>query len=498
MSSSPTEHDLSPPAVGAPSRAAPGTPPLGTVIDNYQLLREVGRGGMGVVFEALHVHLGSTWAVKLLKREWAADPERMKRFDLECRALGRLRNRHIILATNSGLHGGAPYLVMELLKGETLAELLRRGPLVPARALALTRQICQGLAAAHATGTVHRDLKPENLMLVQEEGAEVVKILDFGIAKVTTGISEHLTQTDAVVGTPFYMAPEQVKGSVPVDERTDLYALGVVLYELLSGKRPHRQGMPDLLLAIRDEPPASLALECPGLPAELVALVESALSKDPLARPQSALAFAEALARMQTDPTLPALPAARADGAVTRESAPVTEGPPRVRARAGTVRPGDAGARAGATPREPPAVASNTKRRLGMAGLVAVALSVSALARHASTSGEPPTPREVGSVPAHATVREAPPPVEAKLRAAPPAPSPLGGGTAPARPTSASPRSEATGRPRGRPPVGPPHLVASSVQPVASSAWATGTADFTPKSAPSATSLQLPLSRNPY
>jgi serine/threonine protein kinase len=273
---------------------------VGQVIaGKYRLERLLGRGGMGKVYEARHVVVGRRFAVKLLHADVAKGSSALSRFEREARAAGSLESRHIAAVVDFATTAeGHPFLVMEYLTGVNLAQLLlAEGPLAVPRCVELLQQVCRGLEAAHQAGIVHRDLKPDNLLVTKnDDGSELVKILDFGIAKLAGEPSAALTRSGAVLGTPFYMAPEQARGEKSVDFRVDLYALGVIAYELLSGKKPHPGDSYNAILAHiltqRVEPLAALR---PGLPAALVALIEAAMAPEPAARPSSAAAWAGAL-----------------------------------------------------------------------------------------------------------------------------------------------------------------------------------------------------------
>jgi len=210
---------------------APG-PRLGP----YEIVSRVGEGGMGVVYRARDDRLGRDVAVKVIPPELASDKERLRRFQIEARAAGQLNHPNIVIIHDLGTSEGAPYIVSEMLEGETLRPPLERGPLPARRALVLAVQIAQGLASAHAAGIVHRDLKPENLFL-NKNG--VLKILDFGIAKLfqsdgaavgeeTASVIPGLTRTGTILGTASYMAPEQIREQA-IDQRTDLFAFGAIL-----------------------------------------------------------------------------------------------------------------------------------------------------------------------------------------------------------------------------------------------------------------------------
>ncbi|MBK8216950.1 MAG: serine/threonine protein kinase [Myxococcales bacterium] len=262
---------------------------VGTVIDSrYVLERPLGEGGMGIVYVGRHVSLDKRVAVKVLKRELAEEREMVDRFFNEARAASSIGSPHIVDVADFGmLADGAAYFVMELLDGRSLGELLDAEKVLPeAKAIDVARQIANGLGAAHAAGIVHRDLKPDNVMLVSR-GAQrdFVKILDFGIAKVSTAATR-LTRTGSVFGTPHYMSPEQAAG-LSVDNRCDIYALGVILYEMTCGKVPFDA---DTYMGILTQhmykapaPPRTLPLPRPVSPG-LEAIIMKSLSKRPAER----------------------------------------------------------------------------------------------------------------------------------------------------------------------------------------------------------------------
>lgn len=271
---------------------------LGSVLDGkYELVRLLGRGGMGEVYEARHCQIGRRVALKFLLPDAARDERLVARFRVEARAAGSLAHENISAVYDVGCADGVHYLVMDYLDGADCArELASARVFSVSRAAEVGLQVCRGLASAHAHGIVHRDLKPANLFLCQRaDGSELVKILDFGIAKLRVdGASLLATDTGATMGTPYYMSPEQARGDDGIDARTDLYALGVILYELLSGRRPIRGDMPlQVLHRILTETPKPLSRLRPELPPKLCAIVHRALAK---ARDER-FASAEELAR---------------------------------------------------------------------------------------------------------------------------------------------------------------------------------------------------------
>jgi len=254
---------------------------------------------MGAVYEALDERLNRRVAVKFLRGDYSTDRRMLRRFEQEARAACSVRSDHIIDITDVGESAdGSPYLVMDLLDGSDLRAVLRsqRRLSVP-RAAALCVQICRGLATVHARGIVHRDLKPENLFVTPHgDGAEHVTILDFGVAKLVEAEAlSCATMTGSVLGTPCYMAPEQVRGVRIVDHRTDLYAVGVILYECLGGSTPLAGERSAVMYQIVHEPAPPLEDLRPELPATLVGLIARAMAKDPADRPGSATELALAL-----------------------------------------------------------------------------------------------------------------------------------------------------------------------------------------------------------
>ena len=271
----------------------------GSLLGPYRIISPLGAGGMGEVFRALDTRLDREVAVKVLPAALAQDADRLRRFEQEARAVAALSHPNILAVFDVGTDDGQPYLVTELLEGQSLQERLEQGPLSPRRASDVALQVAQGLAAAHGDGIVHRDLKPGNVFITRDNR---VKILDFGLAKPTAPargaaeltVSTPMTSPGSILGTVGYMAPEQVRGQ-PADARTDIFSFGVVLYEMLCGRAPFRRdSAPETMTAILREDPPELAGSVDGLPPSLDRIVRRCLEKDPDRRFQSAsdLAFA--------------------------------------------------------------------------------------------------------------------------------------------------------------------------------------------------------------
>jgi serine/threonine-protein kinase len=254
----------------------------------YRVERVLGVGGMGVVVSALHIQLDERVALKFLLPEALSNPEAVARFAREARAAVKIKSVHVARVSDVGtLETGAPYMVMEFLQGQDLSQLLReRGPVPYPDAVDFVLQACEALAEAHALGIVHRDLKPANLfMIIAADGAPCIKVLDFGISKVTSpGSSDPdygMTKTQAIMGSPLYMSPEQMTSSRGVDGRSDIWAMGTILFELVCGRPPFLgETMPQLCGMILQEPPPSPRQLRPDVPEGLEAAILRCLEKD--------------------------------------------------------------------------------------------------------------------------------------------------------------------------------------------------------------------------
>jgi serine/threonine-protein kinase len=276
-------------------------------IGRYKILGELGRGAMGIVYRAQDPALDRVVALKTISLADDAEgrEEYQKRFFLEAKAAGKLTHPSIVTTYDFGEQGGVPYLAMELLEGTDLRTRLKEGALAPTEAVYVARQVAEGLGFAHERGIVHRDVKPGNIMLLERGRA---KIMDFGLARMRA--ADHKTVTGMVLGTPKYMSPEQVAGS-PVDQRSDLFSLGIVLFEMLTGARLF--GAEDMTQIMHNvtyqehEPPTRLK---PELPAMLDFVVARALKKDPASRYQDAAEFAADLSTCLTELRARGAPAA--------------------------------------------------------------------------------------------------------------------------------------------------------------------------------------------
>jgi len=270
----------------------------------YRVERVLGRGGMGVVIAARHLLLDELVAIKFLLPEALQSAEAVARFEREARAAVKIKSEHVARVTDvARLENGAPYMVMELLRGRDLATLLReQGPLPLADVADYLLQAGEAIAEAHGLGIVHRDLKPPNLFLTQRaDGSACVKVLDFGISKLTAASAsadQVMTSTQAVMGSPLYMSPEQLLSARDVDLRTDIWALGVICFELLTGKLPFEgETLPRLCMSINLAPPKSVRSYRPDLPSEVDDMLLRCLSKDPAKRFGNVAAFAAELVK---------------------------------------------------------------------------------------------------------------------------------------------------------------------------------------------------------
>jgi serine/threonine-protein kinase len=293
--------------VEAPSGDAPASPPvqIGEILaGKYRVERLLGVGAMGVVVAAMHVDLHEIRAIKLMLPSMLGDVEGVERFLREARAVSKLRSRHVATVFDVGrLASGAPYIVMEHLEGSDLKSVLsERGVLSPGEAATFVSEACEALSEAHAAGIIHRDIKPANLFVVTRRGAPPsIKLLDFGIAKMASGpggqAAMEITKTQEILGTPLYMAPEQMRSMRNADARSDVWSLGVILYRALTGRLPFEgETLTEVCVAVLSDTPPRPSTLRPDLPRGLEAVILGCLEKDPSKRIAGAAELATALA----------------------------------------------------------------------------------------------------------------------------------------------------------------------------------------------------------
>jgi serine/threonine-protein kinase len=305
-------------------------PSTGPIAGKYRLVRMLGRGGMGSVWEASHVTLGTRFAIKFIEAQYAGNEELRRRFRNEAIAAARLQSRHVVQVLDHGCTDeGEPYIVMEMLQGQSLRDRLETGGrLSLADTARVVDQVARALTRAHASGIVHRDLKPENIFLAREPDSDqdVVKVVDFGIAKLLPSAPGETsgTRSGMILGTWSYMSPEQARGLRSVDQRSDLWSLGVVAYRCVVGELPFDAPVPaDVFIAIVTGTPPAPSRRVPDLPAAFDAWFARAVAKDPESRFQSAAEMSLALAeiagvRLSREPGAASLQPPRASAASAR------------------------------------------------------------------------------------------------------------------------------------------------------------------------------------
>jgi serine/threonine-protein kinase len=408
-------------------------PLIGRTLDGrYEVLGRLGEGGVGVVYRGRQVQLNRFVAIKVLHPHVAASPEWRRRFEREATALSALAHPNVVPVTDSGIDRGVPYLVMELLQGKTLAELIKEvpGPLPLARALDIARQTLRGVAFAHGKGIVHRDLKPANVFLqALPDQADHVRLLDFGMAKFLDGSGarsdDTVTRVGAVFGTAAYMAPEQVKAAA-VDARTDVYAAGVLLFELLAGRRPFvSESREGYMGAHLTEPVPSLVKVRPKLPAapSFQAVIDRAMAKKPAARFKDAAAMLTALEAVIAKLPPAALRVGRAEARKKPAPSPRSEAPARSRFWAGAILLVTLAAGI--------AVVATVLRREGRSGDTAARPAKPPPSPSAAPSPPPPSlpppppPAKPAPAPEPPPTPEVPPPPTVAVPAPPPKPEPV-------------------------------------------------------------------------
>lgn len=286
----------------------------GQIIDDkYQILRLLGTGGMGAVYEGENLRIKRRVAIKVLHASVSSAADNVARFEREAQAAGRIGSEHICEVLDLGvLADGARYMVMEYLDGETLSQRIKKnGRLGPPQIIPLMAQVLDALDAAHAAGIIHRDLKPDNIFILPSKAGrtDFIKILDFGVSKFSqlSGEEMNVTRAGAVVGTPYYMSPEQARGMAQVDARSDIYALGVVLYQATTGQVPFRaETFNELLFKIALELPPPPQQFVPDLDPEFAAIIQRAMAREQVHRFQSCAEFKEALLAWQAARAAPA------------------------------------------------------------------------------------------------------------------------------------------------------------------------------------------------
>jgi serine/threonine protein kinase len=377
------------------------------VSPNVRLERPLGAGGMGSVWVAEHTTLKTRVVVKLMRPELARDPETLSRFSREAAAAANVKSPHVVSVLDHGVApDGSPFITMELLEGEDLGARLGRGPIAPDEAATIMSQVCKALGRAHDRGIVHRDVKPQNIFLCSGFGETFVKVLDFGIAKAGGDLQAGLdtTSTGSVMGTPFYMSPEQALGQKTIDFRTDVWACGVLGFEMLTGRKPFLgETVGALAVAICTKPLPLPSQIHPALGASIDGWFQRACAREPPARFSSVKELADAFAAALSGPT--SLGLARTVPSVPPQAIPslgsTTTGP--------TSR--GAGSHSGPPPKSSP-IAGIIAVAIGLAflagGVVIYKMRPVPVAAHAPLAPMPtPTPTRAASAPATTDSTEA-------------------------------------------------------------------------------------------
>jgi eukaryotic-like serine/threonine-protein kinase len=428
------------------SQLPPGLPIAGQVIaGKYAVERVVGVGGMGAVLAARHVELDERVAIKMLLPTLSPLGEPATRFVREARAAIKIRNEHVVRVFDVGrLDGGAPYIVMEFLEGSDLSRLVEEiGPLKVEDAVEYVVQACEAIAAAHALGIVHRDLKPANLFLARTgDGRDCVKVLDFGISKIAenaAGSPRGLTSTSAIMGTPCFMSPEQLRSTRDVDARADIWSIGAILHALLTGDPPYDgESNADVSAKIIRDAPTPIRQIRPEVPKEIEDIILRCLEKDPAARYTDVAELAHALAAVTQRESIKASAARVARGAVgvaptlisSRTDPPPAHAPPS--APTGPTRTASAWGETGR--HDAPQARGRTALRIGGTLLAACALvAIGALGVTRLRPTPAPAASAIAAPPSFAATTTAPEP-----SAAPPPPIAPAASSAPAPETASS------------------------------------------------------------
>jgi serine/threonine protein kinase len=458
--------------VAAADTRSPSFQPGARVADKYVVERLIGEGGLGIVVAARHVHLDQVVAIKSLRPNALASKGVAERFLREARLAAKIRSEHVVHVYDVGtLPDGTPYMVMEYLAGTDLGRQLHAsGPLPVDKAVDYVLQACEALAEAHIAGIVHRDIKPDNLFIATSAGGKsLLKILDFGISKMATrktNSGNELTEAGDKFGTPVYMSPEQLLSARDVDARTDVWAIGVVLYELLTGKLPFDGDLPELCAAILNKPPVPLASARPYLPESLQGVIDRCLAKNVEERFQNVAELAQEL-RMFAGPVSqvridhvvqlirgageavrPQTPIPQASGRSLREEPTLSEtsGERAATTGSGVSAWGTAPARDAKSDRS----ARTRVAAIVTASVVAAALGLAAIAggrAHPGAAGHPPAAVAEPAVPTPAAVPppSTPQPAELAPAAATDPVAPSAGPSATALPPQPGPRRPTRG-----------------------------------------------------
>ncbi|HEY3817813.1 MAG TPA: serine/threonine-protein kinase [Polyangiaceae bacterium] len=413
------------------------------VAGKYRVDRVLGSGGMGIVVAATQLELDRPVAIKFLVAEAAKAPEIVARFGREARAVAKIQGEHVARVLDVGvLENGLPYMVMEYLDGADLAQRIAREGRLPLPEMArYVLEACEALAEAHAAGIIHRDLKPANLFLARRpDRTTIVKLLDFGISKSPVGAAGGITSTQAIMGSPVYMSPEQLVSAKHVDARSDIWSLGVVLHEALAGTPPfNAESMPQIVTRILHTSAPPLSDSRPELPPAVGAIVERCLAKDPAARFGDVAELASALAPFVEDGARSVERIARVLG---RNEAP----PPQAALLAPSIRPGaDAW---GGTQAQLPRRSAGPWIVAAVIGACAV-LGIAAVVVRTVRRREPTTPVAAIVVPSVSVALQDPPPVKLAPPADPPAESASSAASAPT--AVVVPHAKPTGAHAGRP-----------------------------------------------